>query len=665
MEAITPAVEHVLPRPVSPLPTPSIATATRKLADKLNDLFGMSDQAAMAFAQAVVDPAAARRALENAEQLPVPGGTVLAVRADVWSRFVMPDPRNPRIGPARRHPASDVIGTDETSRFRPLPEPSASADGRPEVTVTLKNSEHLAWAAQQAHDYVLAQNDWRDSIKTQGVMTEVWLVAGTFEHGNGKPPVTVPITAEGSSRMTAVHDILDVRSADVPYTRDDRKHRAHIRKLNDVIGAAGNPDQVEAAIAAKIRCEKVPALLLVGFEPHNGTTADFAVAVKSLVALRHVDYPKPWGEATENEALADAVLDELEHRGLLTPARRDWLAGALTPAEADEAGFSRDPAIRAAAIARLATEKTPEVHDARRVAITSQSTRKNITTKLLLDVATSLVMRSVPEEDAHRRERLRRYLKEAYSVELARDWTATNRPADQVAAAALAELSGAEPGPASRELAARSAYPLIVTGGLTGDRGSRDNDQPDRRKPGEVLDRMRETAHGVHQMRQALDDFASGARIRAVDEHGEVLQSDDGVEHLVRDRDLRLTFRPAGEPASTPGATTPAELLQNELAELGHRVREVEDAVKRVEAVSGDDGRPTIEVLGADRADCDAWTETLLAIVTRKLPLWGQRNTQRHGVVEADFEDDYEEDLDENDHDDDMDEVDEEATEDM
>src|SRR2546421_256267 len=85
--------------------------------------------------------------------------------------------------------------------------------------------------------------------------------------------------------------------------------------------------------------------------------------------------------------------------------------------------------------------------------------------------------------------------------------------------------------------------------------------------------------------------------------------------------------------SSTWGATTPAELLQNELAELGHRVREVEDAVKRVEAVSGDDGRTTIEVLGADRADCDAWTETLLAIVTRKLPLWGQRNTQRHGVV--------------------------------
>lgn len=71
-------------------------------------------------------------------------------------------------------------------------------------------------------------------------------------------------------------------------------------------------------MAIKVRCERVPALLLVGFEPHRGTGGDFGVAVKSLIALRHVDSPKPWGEATENEALADAVIDELDRRGLIT-----------------------------------------------------------------------------------------------------------------------------------------------------------------------------------------------------------------------------------------------------------------------------------------------------------------------------------------------------------
>jgi hypothetical protein len=102
--------------------------------------------------------------------------------------------------------------------------------------------------------------------------------------------------------VTCVHDLLELRSADVLYDRDERKMRAHIRRLNDEITAAGSPDQVEPNVAIKARCEKVPALMLVGFEPHGGIAADFGVAVKSLVALRHVDYPKPWGEATENEA---------------------------------------------------------------------------------------------------------------------------------------------------------------------------------------------------------------------------------------------------------------------------------------------------------------------------------------------------------------------------
>ena len=55
----------------------------------------------------------------------------------------------------------------------------------------------------------------------------------------------------------------------------------------------------------------MPALILVGFRPNSTGTTGFPTAVKSLVALRHVDPPKPWGEGPANEALADEVLDEL------------------------------------------------------------------------------------------------------------------------------------------------------------------------------------------------------------------------------------------------------------------------------------------------------------------------------------------------------------------
>ena len=298
---------------------------------------------------------------------------------------------------------------------------------------------------------MISNNDWRDSIKHQGVMTEVWLAATTFQHLDGSTSVTIPVTAEGSSRVTCVHDLLDLRSADVPYDRDERRFRAHIRKLNEDIAAAGTPNQVEPHVAITARCEKVPALLLVGFESHGGIAADFGVAVKSLVALRHVDYPKPWGEATENEALADAVIDELERRGLITPAKADWLAGALTPEEAETAGFNSDATVRAATIVRLFTDRDSRTHEAVRVAITSQSTRKKTSPKLLFDLATSLVLRSVPEEDTRRRERIRRYLKESFSNDLAKDeWEATFRSAEELTAAALSRTESGNPGPATR-----------------------------------------------------------------------------------------------------------------------------------------------------------------------------------------------------------------------
>ncbi|MFG2592041.1 hypothetical protein [Streptomyces sp. NPDC048438] len=632
MESSPAAGETVLPRPVENLPTPALAPATRKFADKLVERFKMGESAAVALAQAAVDPSAARQAAEAPERLPVPGGVILAIRADVWARNIIPDPRNPRSGPSRRHPASNLVGQSENTRFRPLAESIAAPGSRPELFQRLANQEHLAWAAQQARDYVVDHNDWRDSIRHQGVMTEVWLAATTFQHDDDTPSVTVPVTAEGSSRVTCVHDLLDLRSADVPYIRDATKLRAHIRKLNDAIATAGDPGQVDPKVAITVRCEKLPALLLVGFEPHNGTTADFGVAVKSLVALRHVDYPKPWGESAENEALADAVVDEIERRHLITPAKAEWLRGALTPEQAKAAGFNADPSVRAAAIVRLFAERDQFIHAAVRVAITGQSTRKNITTKLLLDVASSLVMRSVSEEDSRKRERMRKYLKSAFPGELAKDWEATLRGADELAQAALDEVQQGDPGAATRELAARSAYPLVINGQLAGDRGTKNNDQPDRRQPGEVIDRMRTTQHGVHQLKQTLLDSAAARRTRKVDEVGEIVQNADGRDILVTDSELRRTFPAAGEgPSPTPAPRNAAELLGNALHALAGSIQAVESAVKAVEAIQSDDGTRVIDSLGADRADCEAWRNVLQDVLF-KLPVWQQRNIQRHGI---------------------------------
>ena len=83
---------------------------------KLKLAFRLADEAATTIANAVVDPAEVRKTVGDpldagVEEIAVPGGTLLGIRTGVWSRRVMPDPRNPRILPARRHPFAVDPGT--------------------------------------------------------------------------------------------------------------------------------------------------------------------------------------------------------------------------------------------------------------------------------------------------------------------------------------------------------------------------------------------------------------------------------------------------------------------------------------------------------------------------------------------------------------------------
>ena len=188
------------------------------------------------------------------EEISVPGGTLLGIRSGAWSRRVMPDPRNPRIGPSRRHPFAIDPGTGaDDSRFRPVPEPRSPKGVGPtiaQLTVEIESREHLTWASQQAANYVLADNDWRASIASQGVMEPVWLVVTTYEHADGASPITALVSAEGSSRITANHDLLSIRSADIPYEDNDGKLRAYFRKLNDALDRGPNREESIA-----LRCE--------------------------------------------------------------------------------------------------------------------------------------------------------------------------------------------------------------------------------------------------------------------------------------------------------------------------------------------------------------------------------------------------------------------------
>ncbi len=636
----------VLPRPVEPLPDYANATARKNLADKLGESFKLSRGAALAIANAVVDPAAVRKGLgdpvdPNAERIRVPGGELLGIRTQVWGRKVMPDPRNPRTLPARKHPFAVEPGSGkEDSRFRPVPEPrtpQGMAAATAELSVEVESRHHLIWAMQQAKDYVRATNDWTESIKTQGVMEAVWLVPTTYRHRDGSDPVTALTSAEGSSRVTGDHAALDVTSSDVPYDDADSKFRAHVQRLNKaLVSGAATPKDI-----VMLRCERVPALIVVGFAPYKDGATGFPTALKSLVALRHVDRPTPWGEGPENEALADEVLDEMERRGLITATRASYLAGSCTREEALAAHCSNDPVIRAAEIVRLFTSPNPDLKDAIRAAVTSQSTRKNVNQALLNALATALILRAVSKDPAAL-DQARRYLRKAFGKAVhAGSWDPTGRDVDALLRDAVGEVRAALSAdqadgacPSTLELAVRAAFPLVLDGRLKGDRGTVGNTQPDRREPGEVLDAMRQSPKGLHQLAQALRDYSLGRPIRAVDDDGAIDVDEEGCDRIVSDILLRTEFPAAGASKARRPGNSPTDNYINSLNALARAMQEVGTAFDALGKVAGDDGRLMVDIKGVDVRDCAAWRD-LLGRMDDDFVVWSRTYRRVNGVDAA------------------------------
>ena len=630
--------ESRFPRPVERLPDFAHAKSRKTLADKLVGL-GLSAEAASTIGNTVVDPGSVRKKIGEVsnpqlEAIRVQGGTLYGLRAEVWSRLVMPDPRNPRIGPSRRHPFAVEPGTgDEQSRFRPVPEPR-SPDGSlptaPELVVDVESRDHLTWANAQAAQFVLAKNDWRNSIASQGVMESVWLTATTYMHSDGTANATVLTTVEGSSRITSVHDLLDeVRSADIPYNDEPQKLKRRFRKLNEALDRGVEPEE-----AVQLRCERVPALIIVGFQPHEGTATTFPTAIKSLVAFRHVDPPTVWGPGPENEALADEVLDELYRQDLISSTERDYFAGNCTKAEARAAHLSDDPATRAARIMSLFKKSDPRVDKAIRHAVTSQSTRKAITALLRNQLATALILRSV-SSTAIPADKIRPYMHRGFSSPVhSLDWDATERQNDVLKSAAMDEVKAAiadesilDPGPATLELAVRAAYPLLVTGKL-----SRGTDNVDRRTPGEVLDAMRRTIQGVEQLFRALEDHKNNARIRVVDEKGAVRKITDGSsDQIVSEKFLREQFPAPGKVRSRPSGKTLMEVFQNRLADFSEAMEALESAFECVGEVTGEDGLSIAEAVGANPESCKAWRE-MLSNIDDELNVWARTFRRVYGV---------------------------------
>jgi hypothetical protein len=622
--------DHIRPRPVSRNPDVAPAAARKRTAASLEAAFGLSAEAARAIADAIVDHGEARDSIRNPERRRVPGGELIMVAADAWAARLGSDPANMRTSQAQIHPFAVSPGSaGENSRFAPLRPPASHPSGRPELVADVDSRMHLEWAYGRASEFVLTHNNWTDSIAAQGVMESVWVTPIHYQHRDDGTVLVVPQSSEGSSRVSATHHNMakvltmpggaPFDTAAGVYDLKDATLRSWIGEINKRIDFGTQTEEWEVAARSLI----VPTLFIVGFDPADpADMPPFHVAVQSLVALRHVDPPAPWGEAAEMEALADGVLDELERRRILRRDQRRWMAGSMTREEAAASHFSADPAVRAAHIVQLFTSTDTKIQQAIRAAVTAQSTRRQIRNKLKDQMATALVMRAVADGDRHR-ERIRKYLRDGVGQDWhRRPWKATQRSINDLEAAALTETSqldsiDAEPGPASLELAARAMFPLITGLHLHADRGTANNLQPDRRNPGQVLDAMRRTPAGVRQLARALRDSAAGQKVILVNEHGHPVLEGNKVK-VARDQDLRDRFPHGSKVARPTGPTdTPAKKLTQKVADLSEAVGNLSEALEEVAKVASDRGGTLVEEEGIASTYATAWIDDLDQAKTR------------------------------------------------
>ena len=142
---------------------------------------------------------------------------------------------------------------------------------------------------------------------------------------------------------------------------------------------------------------------------------------------------------------------------------------------------------------------------------------------------------------------------------------------------------------------------------------------------------MRRQVRGVHQIGQALKDFAAEMPIRAVDETGTIKPLSDGSgDQTVTDIYLRDEFPPRGKVRAKRTGDTPVEVLKERLSKFSDVMEQLEHAHDAVGTVLADDGRSIAEAEGIDPQLCSDWRQ-ILGKIDDDLNVWGRKFQQRYG----------------------------------
>ena len=185
-------------------------------------------------------------------------------------------------------------------------------------------------------------------------------------------------------------------------------------------------------------------------------------------------------------------------------------------------------------------------------------------------------------------------------------WENTDRTADELRLAALAELEAAgTPGGACREIVVKAAGYLAANGWMKPQISGRREVERDQRQPSVVLDAMHRSVHGIYQLAEALAAGRRGETARAVDETGTPIARAGGDAKPLTNEWLRETFNEI--PAATdtmpllPVSQNARERVGAKVTTVGKLTGDVARALDEAMSIHDDDGNPYLERNGWPR----------------------------------------------------------------
>jgi hypothetical protein len=641
------------------------ANALAKLQERLGDLGelgGYRTEAAQVLAATPVDPAIARRILEQGigrvhpttglkapdshEEIRVPGGTLLVAPLRVWAHSVIPDPGNFRC--------AEIVGSPFLGRplalgDTPIPDPVLAGNGN-EVKLVVKSRAHLLAVAEACSSKIKNENkEVIRSVPKQGVMMPVYGVVAEIYQEDTQESRHVVITPDGSSRVTACHLTLGITADDVVYgfPGDPGAIRRMVEGTRRV--ASASLENLSEADLDRNRVMTIPMMLIFGFRPDPNSSQDFASAIRSLVGMIHVDPPKEWPKTGEREAQASAVCHALDKH--LPVAEMAYIRGMQSPDEAVEAGFSSYLDCRMAHIFHLMTRPraTPyrSIHDGIAFAIRSvlasrdhstpavTSGRIQATMQYRHEVAWELSLRPVRGAGtlATKIATVRAATDRVFPTDFFRDkpWQIDTTDPDALLGESLKELQAdGAPGSNCRTLVAMGTWWLCIAGALV--RAKAQDQEKVWREPAQVVADLANRKHGLRIFhaavvagRAAQDAGALNTlSIPRLTESGAPELSGDGTVQAMTASWLRAQVSDAIPEVGTSAPTDPRAQWNRRWSGFVSRVNDLHsEFFKSLLTATLEDGRTVVSVYGIPHDQADE-LEGLLTQLTKRMGFFSE-----------------------------------------